>query len=59
MMFYDITRERASLSAKWLQDDFKMVVRIAFKISVNRCKTYAYNDFLCISAYTGRLNPRF
>ena len=34
-----------SLSAKWLQDDFKMVVRIAFKISVNRCKTYTYNDF--------------
>ena len=34
-----------SLSAKWLQDDFKMIVRIAFKISVNRCKTYTYNDF--------------
>ena len=34
-----------SLSAKWLQDDFKMVVRMAFKISVNRCKTYTYNDF--------------
>ena len=34
-----------SLSAKWLQDDFKMVVKIAFKISVNRCKTYTYNDF--------------
>ncbi len=33
------------LSAKWLQDNFKMVVRIAFKISVNRCKTYTYNDF--------------
>ena len=26
------------LSAKWLQDDFKMVVKKAFKISVNRCK---------------------
>ncbi len=34
-----------SLSAKWLQDDFKMVVRIAFKISVNRCKYKSYNDF--------------
>ena len=34
-----------SLSAKWLQDDFKMVVKKAFKISVNRCKTYTYNDF--------------
>ena len=34
-----------SLSAKWLQDDFKIVVKIAFKISVNRCKTYTYNDF--------------
>ena len=45
MMFYDTTRERASLSAKWLQDDFKMVVKKAFKISVNRCKTYTYNDF--------------
>ena len=33
------------LSAKWLQDDFKMVVKTAFKISVNRCKTYTYNDF--------------
>ena len=30
---------------KVLQDDFKMVVRKAFKISVNRCKTYTYNDF--------------
>ena len=45
MMFYDITRERASLSAKWLQDDFKMVVKKAFKISVNRCKYKSYNDF--------------
>ncbi len=45
MMFYDITRERASLSANWLQDDFKMVVKTAFKTSVNRCKTYTYNDF--------------
>ena len=34
-----------SLSAKWLQDDFKIVVKTAFKISVNRCKTYTYNDF--------------
>ena len=34
-----------SLSAKWLQDDFKMVVKTAFKIIVNRCKTYTYNDF--------------
>ena len=34
-----------SLSAKWLQDDFKMVVKEAFNISVNRCKTYTYNDF--------------
>ena len=34
-----------SLSAKWLQDDFKMVVKTAFKISVNRCNTYTYNDF--------------
>ena len=33
------------LSAKWLQDDFKMVVRKAFKISVNRCKYKSYNDF--------------
>ena len=33
------------LSAMWLQDDFKMVVKTAFKISVNRCKTYTYNDF--------------
>ena len=33
------------LSAKWLQADFKTVVRKAFKISVNRCKTYTYNDF--------------
>ena len=49
MTFYDTTRERASLSAKWLQDDFKMVVKTAFKISVNRCKTYTYNDF---SLYT-------
>ena len=41
-----------SLSAKWLQDDFKMVVKTAFKISVNRCKTYTYNDFsLYISLY--------
>ena len=38
-----------SLSAKWLQDDFKMVVRKAFKTIVNRCKTYTYNDF---SLYT-------
>ena len=36
------------LSAKWLQDDFKMVVRKAFKISVNRCKTYTYNDFFFV-----------
>ena len=35
----------SSLSAKWLQDDFKMVIKTAFKISVNRCKTYTYNDF--------------
>ena len=42
-----------SLSAKWLQDDFKMVVKTAFKISVNRCKTYTYNDFsLYISLYS-------
>ena len=42
-----------SLSAKWLQDDFKMVVKTAFKISVNRCKTYSYNDFsLYISLYS-------
>ena len=34
-----------SLSAKWLQNDFKMVVKTAFKISINRCKTYIYNDF--------------
>ena len=34
-----------SLSAKWLQDDLKTVVKTAFKISVNRCKTYTYNDF--------------
>ena len=34
-----------SLSANRLQDDFKMVVKTAFKISVNRCKTYTYNDF--------------
>ena len=41
------------LSAKWLQDDFKMVVKKAFKISVNRCKTYTYNDFsLYISLYS-------
>ena len=41
------------LSAKWLQDDFKMVVKTAFKISVNRCKTYTYNDFsLCISLHS-------
>ena len=33
------------LSANWLQDDFKMVVKTAFKISENRCKTYTYNDF--------------
>ena len=53
MTFYDTTRERASLSAKWLQDDFKMVVKIAFKTSVNRCKTYTYNDFsLYISLYS-------
>lgn len=45
MTFYDTIRERASLSAKWLQDDFKMVVKIAFEISVNSCKTYTYNDF--------------
>ena len=48
-MFYDTTRERAPLSANWLQNDFKMVVKTAFKISVNRCKTYTYNDF---SLYT-------
>ena len=42
-----------SLSAKWLQDDFKMVVKKAFKTSVNRCKTYTYNDFsLYISLYS-------
>ena len=35
----------SSLSAKWLQDDFNMVVKTAFKISVNRCKNYTYNDF--------------
>ena len=29
----------------WFQDDFIMVVKIAFEISVNRCKTYIYNDF--------------
>ena len=41
------------LSAKWLQDDFQMVVKTAFKISVNRCKTYTYNDFsLYISLYS-------
>ena len=34
-----------SLSAKRLQNDSKMVVKKAFKISVNRCKTYTYNDF--------------
>ena len=34
-----------SLSAKWLQDDFKIVVKTAFRTSVNRCKTYTYNDF--------------
>ena len=34
-----------SLSAKWLQDDFKMVVKTASKTSVNRCKNYTYNDF--------------
>ena len=34
-----------SLSANRLQDDFKIVVKTAFKISVNRCKTYTYNDF--------------
>lgn len=45
MTFYDTIRERASLSAKWLQDDFKMVVKIAFEISVNRCNTYTYSDF--------------
>ena len=37
-----------SLSAKWLQDDFKMVVKTAFKISVNRCKNYTYNDFFFV-----------
>ena len=42
-----------SLSAKRLQDDFKMVVKTASKISVNRCKTYTYNDFsLYISLYS-------
>ena len=42
-----------SLSAKWLQDDLKTVVKTAFKISVNRCKTYTYNDFsLYISLYS-------
>ena len=41
----DTTRERAPLSAKWLQDDFKMVVKTASQISVNHCKTYTYNDF--------------
>ena len=42
-----------SLSAKWLQDDFKIVVKTAFKISVNRCETYTYNDFsLYISLYS-------
>ena len=34
-----------SLSAKWLQDDFKIVIKTAFRISVNRCKTCTYNDF--------------
>ena len=34
-----------SLSAKWCQDDFKMVVKTSSEISVNRCKTYTYNDF--------------
>ena len=34
-----------SLSAKWLKDDFKIIV--------NRCKTYTYNDFsLCISLHS-------
>ena len=39
-----------SLSAKWLQDDFKMVVKTAFKVRENRCRIWSYNDFsLCIS----------
>ena len=46
-----------SLSAKWLQDDFKMVVKTAFKISVNRCKTYTYNDFSLYIAYTVTAKP--
>ena len=44
-MFYDITRERASLSAKRLQSDCKMVVKKAFRIKENRCRTRSYNDF--------------
>ena len=37
----------------WFQDDFIMVVKIAFEISVNRCKTYTLQTiFLCIYAYT-------
>ena len=45
MIFLEYVGSRASLSAKRLQDDFKMVVKTASKISVNRCKTYTYNDF--------------
>ena len=50
MTICESSRERASLSAKWLQDDFKMVVKTAFKVRGNRCRIWSYNDFsLCIS----------
>ena len=34
-----------SLSAKRLQSDCKMVVKKAFRIKENRCRTRSYNDF--------------
>ncbi len=46
-----------SLSAKWLQDDFRMVVKTAFKISVNRCKYKSYNDFSLYISLTVTAKP--
>ncbi len=44
----------------WFQDDFIMVVKIAFETSVNRCKTCTYNDFsLYIRLHSNGYNISF
>ena len=40
-----------SLSAKRLQSDCKMVVKKAFRIKGNRCRTRSYNDFSLYAVY--------